>query len=311
MKRLYVLICWLCVGSSYAMDIVLCNKDKDFFSEQSNKIRKLLIFPLLETCNTVTDVRNVLLTVGMLSKKSYEQINCIFFTQDCVKQFAKKSDLSDGTIAFHLKTRGSGRYRTLGAELVHYSIMNESYLRVYSDISLLLRQGADINFHSLRFGTTPLMRAVQSNNLQLASYFIKKGACASDCNNDKQSVRSFNVLYNDDRLKKIIACLNVETQRVEKHNDLAKKFRGRCSTCLNIHDCLSVLHESRELYRALCIDKICEDQKAPVVCSDDSHPLMRILSKVPLTRRMIKAVFDNDRVMMQQSIPKNILEALL
>jgi hypothetical protein len=245
-----------------------------------------------------------------VSKKSYEQMNCIFFTKDCVKHLAKEFNFPDGTIAFHLKTRGSKRYRMVSQGLVHYGIMNKSYLNVYPYVSDLLRQGADINFHSLKFGTTPLIKAVEKNNLQLVSYFIQKGACVDDCNNNQKSVRSFNLLYNYEQLEKIIIRLNEEKIRVEVHNAQAKKYRGRCFSCVDTYDCLSVLPESRQIYRALCIDKLCEYHGSPAVCCDNDHPLIQILQSHRVTGRTIRAIFKNNKLMIKCSIAKNILRYL-
>src|SRR5579872_5188450 len=110
---------------SYAetMELATTGIDQqDHFSPLPNSCRKNIIFPLVNRCRNYQQVKNVLLSIGLVSRKSYEQINCIFFTTDLIHLLADKWKDHTGKIAVKLDTPGARYYESLGNQLYSLSI---------------------------------------------------------------------------------------------------------------------------------------------------------------------------------------------
>ena len=179
---------------SFGMELTNRKDTRDLFSEQPNKIRKQILFPLINYCTNYHDARNVILSVGLVSKKSYEQINCIFFTTDTVTLLAKNFKHSTETTAINLKTPGATYYRELGKKMLFLAIQHDHPCTQIQQLKKLLNKGADVNFQTAAFNTTPLIKASTHTNPYLVFNLIEHGANVNAKSNNKY-VREHLITY--------------------------------------------------------------------------------------------------------------------
>lgn len=202
LKNIILFLTFFCTYThSFSMELTQQKHNRDIFSQLPNKVRKQILFPQINDCNNYKEVKNILLSVGLVSKKSYEQINCIFFITDVIKKLSKNWKRPTGTIALHLGTPGSRHYKTLGNDLYHLAMITKKHPReqLYQ-LHSLLEKGVDINFQTAEFNTTPLIKATHKSNPYLVFYLIHNGADINAQSNNKY-VREHSVLYDRQELE--------------------------------------------------------------------------------------------------------------
>lgn len=182
------------------MELTNSTDQRDLFSSQPNKIRKQILFPLINRCTDYNDAKNIILSVGLVSKKSYEQTNCIFFTTDVLNLLAKNFKHATETAAINLKTPGSMRYRDIGRKMLFLSIQYSTPYRQIKQLRKLLNKGADINFQTAAFNTTPLIKATANNNPHLVFNLMENGANVNAKSNGKY-VREHLIIYENKELE--------------------------------------------------------------------------------------------------------------
>src|SRR5690606_21253834 len=179
----------------------------DYFSQLPNRVRKQIIFPLLDASTDYVEAKKILFSVGLVSKKSYEQTKCIFFVTDVISFLSNKwSDCREKTM-LSLNTVGTHHYEDLGYSLLLATMSDDTEKNIYYHCSYLLDKGADPNYQSLTFRTTPLMKAVAINNFWLVRLLVQRGALVNAQNNIGY-VREHSLLYNKSRLKEKIDFLS-------------------------------------------------------------------------------------------------------
>lgn len=189
------------------MDVPLSKRD--LFSEQSNTVRRLFIFPVLKDSETLEHARNTLLSIALVSKKSYEQTMCFFFLKDVLKILGNRYIKSDACIANQLGIPRIQKYGKLNEQLfnlINKNKFSSKYIPYFA--YAIYFQGANINFTISKHNVSLLMGAVHINSPALTQFLIEKGA---DCNayayyeenNKKQIngyVRDFNMIYKYEQL---------------------------------------------------------------------------------------------------------------
>lgn len=200
-KNIILFVIFSCTSiQSFAMELAKQKDNRDFFSQMPNKTRKLILFPLIKHCTNYQEVKKTLLSVGLISKKSYEQINCIFFVTDIVKELSKKWKCPTGTVALHLGTPGSLHYKNLGDDLYHLAMSTKCRSEQLYQLHYLINKGADIDFQTTQFTTTPLIKATHKSNPYLVFYLIRNGANVNAQSNNKY-VREHSILYDRQELE--------------------------------------------------------------------------------------------------------------
>lgn len=201
LKKIILFITIFCTSlQSYGMELTKHTNNDDVFSQQPNKIRKLILFPLINRCTSYKEARDVLFSTALVSKKSYEQTNCLSFITEVITLLAKKGRHSTEMVALHLGTPGALKYRNLGNSLYQLCMIQSHPSSQIKQIRNLLNQGADINFQTANFNTTPLMKATAKSNPLLVVYLIKRGAHINKKSNNKY-IREYSVLYEKEELE--------------------------------------------------------------------------------------------------------------
>src|ERR1700733_11817770 len=261
-KTLFVLM-FLVLHNSYTMEPV---DNSYLFAAIPNRDRRLFILPLIMGCKTITDARNILFSIGLVAKQSYEQIKCPFFMRDVINMLVAQHHFPHESIAKKLKMPGAEGYRRLGDDILKVIHSSEtahySYINALQFITDLIRQGADCNFRSSKRAETALMRSVRMNKIPFVTFFINKKARVNEYNIDGMCVRNFNLIYNKEQLKEIIAPI--------LHYVKTKKMGVRIDTfnLIEIRDC------TRKLQDALVIDRMLEDCQARNDIREGQHPLI-------------------------------------
>jgi len=269
------------------MDIPL--PQRDFFSEQPNNIRRAFIFPLLKNTDTFRQARNILLSIALISKKSYAQVMCPFFVKDMIKMFGEQSTRCDIELMQLLNIPCIQNYAQLNKKMMEYTDLRIFLHVPVEHFSYLLNRGAHVNCTFSDYKVTPLMRAVYINRLDLVQLFIQRGADVSAyIHNKKDSprqklyyARDCNMIYHPQKL----------------------------NTCLQ-------KKETEELRKALKIDKFLETKKAPSLVTGDNNFLVCSLRQEIKNHYMhgygkiLAGLYNNNKIMIKKHIPHAIAQAL-
>jgi hypothetical protein len=163
-------------------------ENKDYFSQLPNTVRKLIFMPFIRTSKNFKNTNHILTTMSLISKKSYEQTNCIFFTTDVINALAEKHTLKNSIVAHKLCTKGADYYITLGESIheilnekpyaifCHKKYINPLYTQRINRLRSCLNQGADSNYHCLHFGVSPLTKALKNDDQEVVRFLLTKNA---------------------------------------------------------------------------------------------------------------------------------------
>src|SRR5436190_22243211 len=150
MQKIFMIILVASSGFSQlsSMEIVNVSQQKDvgdYFSQLPNVIRRRIILPLLSNDTNYAEAKKTLLCVGLVSKKSYEQINCIFFVKDVVSLLSDTWKVSRGKVAIRLNTAGVRHYEYLSNLLCFLAVCYPTLRETRHHLHSLLIRGADVN----------------------------------------------------------------------------------------------------------------------------------------------------------------------
>jgi hypothetical protein len=262
----------------------------DLFSDQPNNIRRAFIFPLLKNnTNTFRQVRNILLSIALVSKKSYAQVMCPFFVRDIIKMFGEGSPRCDIELMQLLNIPCIQNYMEMNKKIMEFTDTRKFQRPSSHCFTYLLDRGADINCTFSDYNVTPLMRAVYINRLDLVQIFTRRGANVGAYIHNKKDnrwrklyyVRDCNMIYN---LQKLNNCLQA--------------------------------HETQKLRTALKIDKFLEIKNAPSLVTINNNFLVCSLRqeiKAPCKHGygvMLSNVYNNDKDKIKKEVPHAIAQAL-
>ncbi len=150
----------------------------DLFSPLPNVVRKQIVGPLIDSCDSYDQIKDVLITVSLLSKKSYEQTHCSNFTKDIVSYISHKKPeqfSSRSFIACSINTPGMKKYIKRGNQIIRACELH-NYFEQKKRIKKLLNKGADIDYDIFASRKTALMIAVEKRRSQLIDFLIRHGA---------------------------------------------------------------------------------------------------------------------------------------
>ena len=296
-KKIVIIILLFCVNRLWSMECV----QKDYFSTLPNSCRRPIVFELLR-CNILHEAHNQLVSMGLVSRKSYEQTKCPFFMRDIIKFLAIRHGHTNESIATQLRTVGAQKYILMGQNFVDVA-QTPSDRRFNHIAHNLLYQGADLNFQSMGSGATPLMYAVASNKKMRVNFFISHGACVHDCDLQNKPVRAFNLIYN-----KYLLRLNIQPLKdiVMKTFDYNLKNTSR----IKLYNALYGVSEFLQFINALLIDRYLADEGASEIVADDEHPLIVLIKEEPVLKSIIKCAFNCDTLQCSRYIPINISRQL-
>ncbi len=269
------------------MDISL--SQRDLFSEQSNNTRRAFIFPLLRNANTFRQARNILLSIALVSKKSYAQVMCPFFISDMIKMFRERSTKCDIELMQLLHIPSIQDYAQMNKKIMEFTDVRKFPYSPLDYFSYLLDRGANINCAFSDYNITPLMRAVYINRLDLVQFFIQRGAdVEAYIHNKKDSqwrkfyyVRDCNMIYYPQKLN---ACLQT--------------------------------NETEKLRKALKIDKFLETKKASSLVTIDNNFLVYSLRQEMKSQHehgygmVLATLYNNDKDMIKKHVPHAIAHVL-
>jgi hypothetical protein len=199
------LLCFLLI-SVYLQLISM--KQVDLFSQLPNKCRKLIILPFIdeisispkpELAYMLPKVKKILMSFALVSKKSYEQVSCIFFTRDIIELLSKKANVPRGNVALSLKTKGMRNYYDLSHQIYMTLLDNKKPAEEKWMIKTLVSQGADVNYQTVSFGTTPLMKATEYAKKDMVYLLVAYGADVN-AKNEKGYVREHSIVCKEQSL---------------------------------------------------------------------------------------------------------------
>jgi hypothetical protein len=291
------------MSCAFGMDVA-----EDHFSKLPNKLRRLCIFPILRSCLSIHDARNLLCSVALVSKKSYEQVSCPFFMRDTINMLAQKQKDPDKVIAYQLGMPGAMRYDKMCDKL--YILTTDRNLQgdVGRAISCLTSRGAWLNAHYGVYGVSLLAQAVQTAHVSFVSFLIKKGANVNACNFIGQCVRDCNAIYDTKKITGIIQVLIETMWNIESHNRTSP-HEYRC-----VADYISLKFEASTLKNALAIDALLEACDAKSCVKESQHPLLNMLTGNATLLRLFQYLYSDEhkkgsyRLILPQNIQRCLAE---
>jgi len=288
MRQQFLLSVFFFFTLMHCMDVPL--SQRDLFSEQPNNIRKAFIFPLLKNnTNTFRQVRNILLSIALISKKSYAQVTCPFFVRDMIKMFGEGSPRCDIELMQRLNIPCIQNYIQMNKKIMELTDTRKFQHPSSDCFSCLLNCGADINCTFSDYNVTPLMRAVYINRLDLVQLFIQRGANIGAYIHNKKDNRWRKLYYVRD-------CNMIY-------------YPHKLNNCLQAH-------ETQKLRTALKIDKFLEIKNAPSLVTINNNFLVCSLRqeiKVPCKHGygvMLGNVYKSDKDKIKKEVPHAIAQAL-
>lgn len=282
-KRIIFFLLFI-VSCACAMDV----PEEDGFSKLPNKLRRLCIFPLLRSCLSIHDARNLLCSVALVSKKSYEQVNCPFFVRDTINLLARKQKDPDKVIAYQLNMPGTMRYDKMCDELYALATDRTLQCNVGRSISYLTSRGAWLNAHYGPYGVSLLAQAVQTAHVTFVSSLIKKSSNVNSCNFIGQYVRDCNVIYDTKKITGIIQTLIETMWNIESQN------RTSADEYKCVADHLSLKLEAKILKNALAIDALLEACDAKSYVKESHHPLLNMLTGNAILVRLFQYLYQDE-----------------
>lgn len=294
----------------------------DVFSQQPNVVRKLFIFPILQSTRSMHEARNLLCSLALVSKKSHAQINCPFFIRDAISLLGEKYADSDQVIAYQLNMPGAMKHSRIcdrlyalttdrslpypvdrrisyllytGAWLdARYGIQRTSILmhvinNAHVDfVDFLIKKGADVNARDL-CGKSVLMHAVIGQApVNCLGLLIAKGADPSVRASDGSCVRGCNIIYHQKKLKRLISKIVKKMWNVENNN------RNDPHNYQSPTKYLTRLPEVKQLKNALAVDALLEMVDAKWVIQDAWCPLFKLLKKNPILFRLFLYIYSHE-----------------
>lgn len=260
----------------------------DFFSQQSNVMRRRFIFPLLKVSKTVEKARKTILSIALICRTSYEQMMCPFFLKDMLRTLGDRFIESDMSIVTLLKMPRVENYADMHKKMFKFTCIKDFPSTYLDYFSYLIDRGADINYTFSQESISLLMRAVYVNNFDLVKFFIKKGADCSAYGYRKEEgvkqknyyTRDFNMIYHHEKLDQ----------------------------------CFSFQSDNQERLRiALDIDAYLERKKAPSDVTVYNHPLMVSLTKnltAMENKAFVCSLYNNNKQIIRQHTPRAIAALL-
>lgn len=282
-KRIIFFLLFI-VSCACAMDV----PEEDGFSKLPNKLRRLCIFPLLRSCVSIHDARNLLCSVALVSKKSYQQTNCPFFIRDTINVLAQKQKDPDKVIAYQLHMPGAMRYDKMCDALYTLTTDRTLQCNVSESINSLTYRGAWLNAHYGVYGVSLLAQAVQTAHVGFVSSLIKKGASVNACNFIGQHVRDCNAIYDTKKITGIIQVLIETMWSLESHNQTSADDY-KC-----VADYISLKVEANILKNALAIDALLEACDAKSYVKEGHHPLLNMLTGEATLVRLFQYLYQDE-----------------
>jgi hypothetical protein len=170
-------------------------------------------------------------------------------------------------------------------------------LEKLADIDFLFKVGADPNFHSTLFKTTPLMRAVRETDPRLVDLVLAWGGKVNVQDKFQKFPRDFNFIYTSE----VISVL----RRIVNSMYAIDNYNACCFATheLNCDEQVFNNNLSARLRDALWIDKQLESRRAYSDIRNSSHPLIQLLNYSPV-RRALMYVINNDFDLLPSNIRK-------
>ena len=301
-KKIVVLIGILIIQTD-CMDLPI--NQNDFFSQQSNVIRRHFIFPLIHSCQNLKQVHNIIVPIALISKRSYAQMMDHSFLKDMLKQLKNIYMESDAHIIQKLRIPAINNYEEPHKKLFRLGIKNNfsaatiPYFRFYIKMKKI-----DPNFSIGKEGITFLMFAVYNNSPELTKFLVTNGAHYNACTHHEESsaegylVRDFNIIYRTKIIKKhlnsLTSCLFPNTQRNSLFffdtNISQKSVDQQFNAMRDIYFakffyinksyknfCMYKKDISDEICNALYIDSMLEKKGASSSFQQKNHPLLQLL----------------------------------
>jgi hypothetical protein len=261
----------------------------DFFSQQSNGIRRAFIFPLLEDSHTLTQARRILLSIALVSKQSYSQMMCPFFLKDVVRLLGEQFKECDISIIKVLSISGMHKYAELNKTMMKFTDIKRFPHAPLSYFSYFMDRGAYTNCTFSDYNVTFVMRAVYINRFDLVHFFARKGADLTAYIHHKKDsqkrkfyyVRDCNMIYHPEK----------------------------------VHACLQAA-ETEKLRIALKIDKFLETKKAPSLVAVENNYLVNVLTQEMKEEHergyasALSALYNNDKDTIKKCVPHAIAQVL-
>lgn len=286
MFKQIALFLMLTVPCAQAMD----TPPEDVFSRQPNVVRKLIIFPLLQSSTSVYKARKILYSVALISKKSYEQVICPFFMRDVLQIIGGKHKDPDAVIACQLNMSGALKYNKMSEKL--YQLVTERSGLDHdarAEISYWVDEGISLNGRYGISRSTLAMHAVQQNcGVDFIRFLINKGADVDVRSSDGYYARDCNIIYSVRALKKLIEPMLGKMWKVETKN------RQNSGERMSVSACLMSMPEARALENALAVDKILQDRGAVCLTQSKWHPLPMLIKESRIIRRLFLYLYRND-----------------
>ncbi len=178
------------------------------------------------------------------------------------------------------------------------AIVNNPY--DIKSIKELLSLGADPNYVSPMYKTTPLMKAVRMSNPVLATLFLQWGANVNMTDLDGRPVRDFNIIYHKHTIIPLVNCIVRYISKVASYDNPPLDYKSYAY----------FYYPSRMLRNGLLIDKMLENRGALTTVKPEEHPLLGILQDKD-TKRIVRYALRGDRYQKIKSrVPSLIYEAL-
>jgi len=300
-----IFLCLWVNGFLYAMDEP--HQIMPYFSQGKKDIRMLVA----KRCDPIQDVPRCILPFALTCKALHAQVNFTFCSQ-LVKDLAYYHKKPQGTVIVLLNKKNKI------PAIKHYAQLNhEVFLTTTTpcfgpaallEVTSLFAKGADPNFGSLKFGTTPLMRAVRINSAAFVQDLLERGVDVYAYNDKNCSARGFNIIYDKKKLKGMIGPIADFMLKLETHNATNPQRPLICE------EELFAEVDARELRKALWIDKALEDKGVafPLPRPED-HPLLILLgaqSNGSITKRALRLIYSNNDNSIAEFVPRMICDAL-
>ena len=283
-----------------------------YFSQGKKDVRPIFA----KRCDLIQDVPSFIVPVALTCKTLHAQMGFSFCSQ-LVKDLACYHKKPQGSEIVLLNKKDENKKSKMQAVEEYAQLNRDVFLatctkcfgqEALSRVISLFDKGADPNFSSLKFGTTPLMRAVCLNEPLFVQDLLKRNVDVHACDSEGYSARIFNMIYNSHTLEGFISPVADFMLKLETHNATNPQRPLICE------EELFAEVDARELRKALWIDKVLEDKGAafPLYSLED-HPLLILLgakSKGPVIKRALRLMYSNNNNTITNLVPSMISDVL-
>jgi hypothetical protein len=186
------------------------------------------------------------------------------------------------------------------------STIRQKEFNIFSlhEVEKLLDQGANPHYQDTKNGMTPLMNAVQCNNLSAVRLLITKEVNVNAKTTQGSFARDFNMLYSQENIQRLLPNILTTMVATETDNISPEEKDNYKKELYNIR-------ASRELRKALLIERILVCRDACTNMNADNSYLAIYINKDVRYKRALRYALNSDHYDISHYVPEEIQQLLL